>query len=287
LILQEVDASVLIMSSGNFTHTTIANFLQAHYERRHDKNPAYSYRAFARDLGVSRSQLSDILRGLSGASAKSIRLIAKGLELSDQEYEFCMALSQRQFARATARRSAAEQKIADLTFKSKTVKVEHDVFTAASDWLHFAILELSLLRDFSHSAEWIGAKLGCAQSEIKEATARLLRLGLAKIEGDRFQTSTVMAAGGEVPSAAIRKFHKQVLDKASEAIEQQSIDRRFLSSYFISLRQDQIPRATEKIKNFLDDFATEFDNTQEKDRLYALSLQFFDLLQPERTSPHA
>lgn len=275
------------MHPGNFTHASLADLLRSHYELRHEKNPAYSYRAFARDLRISRSQLSDILKGRSGASAKSIRSIAKGLEFSAPEYEFCLALSQRQFARAAARRVVAEQKIAELTFKSKTVKIEHDVFKAASDWLHFAILELSLLRDFSDSTEWISQKLGCAQGEIKEAVARLLRLGLAKIEDGKLQTSTAMAAGGDVPSEAIRKFHRQVLDKAGAAIEQQSIDRRFLSSYFISLRKDQIPRATEKIKNFLDDFATEFDNTQDKDQLYALSLQFFDLLQPEKTSPHA
>lgn len=54
---------------------------------RKQKNPAYSLRAFARDLGISRTAISDVVRGNRRLSVQNIENIARVLHLDSETVE--------------------------------------------------------------------------------------------------------------------------------------------------------------------------------------------------------
>lgn len=64
---------------------TAAEYLMMIFNERKDKNPRYSLRAFARSLGVSSGQLSEILSGKRPLSHKLARRIAIALALTEEE----------------------------------------------------------------------------------------------------------------------------------------------------------------------------------------------------------
>lgn len=64
---------------------TASEFLICTFNDRKDKNPRYSLRAFARSLGVSSGQLSEILSGKRPLSHKLARRIAIALALTEEE----------------------------------------------------------------------------------------------------------------------------------------------------------------------------------------------------------
>jgi transcriptional regulator with XRE-family HTH domain len=62
-----------------------AEYLICTFNDRKDKNPRYSLRAFARSLGVSSGQLSEILSGKRPLSHKLARRISMALALTEEE----------------------------------------------------------------------------------------------------------------------------------------------------------------------------------------------------------
>jgi len=64
---------------------TAAEYLIFTFNERKEKNPRYSLRAFARSLGVSSGQLSEILSGKRPLSHKLARRIAIALALTEEE----------------------------------------------------------------------------------------------------------------------------------------------------------------------------------------------------------
>ncbi len=86
-------------------------YLQRELHRRQDKNPSYSLRAFARDLGVSPSKISGILSGSTGLSAKAALSIALHLRLSEHDQQIFVSLVESQHARSKKRREVAAVKV--------------------------------------------------------------------------------------------------------------------------------------------------------------------------------
>ena len=59
--------------------TDFREVLKQVLQKRAGNNPSYSQRAFARDLGISPSTLSEVLKGRYGLSEKKSREIALNL----------------------------------------------------------------------------------------------------------------------------------------------------------------------------------------------------------------
>ncbi|MBS1969560.1 MAG: hypothetical protein JSU04_04610 [Bdellovibrionales bacterium] len=95
---------------------TAADYLITIFNERKEKNPRYSLRAFARSLGVSSGQLSEILSGKRPLSHKLARRISIALALTEDESQKLIHLvsQQSQFLEAAGSnsRSLSEEEIA-------------------------------------------------------------------------------------------------------------------------------------------------------------------------------
>lgn len=248
--------------------------LRDHLEERCVKNPKYSLRAFARDLNLSSSRLSDVIRGRYGLSRESAEKIAIKLGLNRNEQSYFCDLVESEHARAKRNRMAAITRLESCIPDHQRLTL--DAFQAVSDWYHFAILELIGVKNFQNSTKWMAARLGISAPVVEGAINRLKRLGLLKEVNkklkavDSFTTTTT-----DIPSKAIKKFHEQILLKAIEALHIQSVEERDFSNMMMAIHPKDIPDAKEMIKKFRRNLSARFEKSKTKSSVYCLSLQLF------------
>lgn len=91
------------------------NILKAEFSKRLKRNQAYSQTSFARDLKISRSLLSEVLKGKHGLSRSAAIKISNNLGFSEVEREkFCDLVDSEHARSSTERKLAAERLKASL-----------------------------------------------------------------------------------------------------------------------------------------------------------------------------
>jgi uncharacterized protein (TIGR02147 family) len=243
------------------------------------RNPSYSLRAFARDLNIPAPKLSQALRGIKGFSAERANAIANHLALSTSEKELFIDLVQSEHARSQTHREEAKKRVAQKTENDGFCELDLERFQIISDWFHFAILELTDVKTFESSPEWISERLGISLTETKAAVERLLDFGLLtkNRKGDLQQTFADLATPSGIPSRSIREQHYQLLKKADKALDTFSVNERDFSAITLAIASEDIPKAKNLIKVFRRKFNKEMQSSPEKDRVYCISIQFFPL----------
>lgn len=257
--------------------------IRQHYQDRSQRNPAYSLRAYARDLGIAFSRLHDAVTKKKGISLASARKIAAKLHLSENETSIFLAKIEAQHARSPERRRLAAERLERLTTLYGNRTLADDVFRLIQDWHHFALVELTQVEGFDPSPAWIGKRLGIHEAVAEQALERLLKLGLLRWEEGRLLPSDDFSlAESAVPSAAIRNNHEQVLRKAQQALHFQDVDARDFNALTVSFRKSDLPEAKKFIKSFLVEFDRRFGKAPERDSIYGFSTQLVRLDQEEK-----
>jgi uncharacterized protein (TIGR02147 family) len=251
---------------------------------RSNANPRYSQRAFARDLRLRPNRLSEILNGKQGLSRASALAVAQRLGWSAGERErFCDLVDSRH-ARSPARRIEAQERVRKGATSPKQHVLADEIFQAIADWQHLAILELTTTRGFRADPAWIARRLAMPRAVAKGALERLERLGLVVRRGGELAAANeVDIAPGGVPSAAVRRFHAQVLEKAERALATQSVDEREVATAFIAVPADRYAEAAQAVQAFVRDFSQRF-GAAGADELFSLGVQLFRLTEADPRS---
>jgi hypothetical protein len=227
---------------------------------RQARNPRYSLRSFARDLGVSVTALSDVLSAKRHFSKKNVARIVAKLGWSPlQEKAFLETV-----AGHTPSRNPAEQLI-----------LADDRFQFISEWYYLAILNLARLPHAKASATWIAKHTGITETEASEALSRLKRLGyISTVNGKLQRQIPEVKTTSEVPSAAIRKYHRQNFLLAEKAQEFVAFERRQISSFTVATTPERMQKAKKMLTAFMDKLADVLD-AENPTEVYTVSTQMF------------
>ncbi|MES2768584.1 MAG: TIGR02147 family protein [Bdellovibrionota bacterium] len=256
------------------------NILKERLADRIKRNSRYSLRAFAKDINMSPGRLSNVLNGKSGLSLDKASTIAQKLDLSEAEAEWFITSVQSQDARSKTKRSEAQRRINALkkTYKDYQ-QLNLDQFALISEWYHFALIDLMDTKDFKNDTQWMAKRLGISKVEVEVALSRLKSLNFIKEEKNKLSVLVrEPSTPSNIPSAAIKLFHRQILEKAITAIDMQSVEERDFSAITMPISKDIMEEAQIKIKNFrreFDKWAQE--NSKNKKDVYCISIQFFNL----------
>lgn len=241
-------------------------------------NPRYSMRAFARDMELAPSRLSEVLNGKQGLSRPVADRIAERLGYSSQERDFFCDLVESIHARKEKNRSEAIEKLKKQFDENELLVLNNDTFNLISDWYHLAILELTTVKDFQSDVKWIAKELGISENETELALARLERFGfISRDKGVIVTVEQKTSTPGTTPSDSIKKFHKQILQKAADSIYLQTQETRDISEIVVAVDRSRFQEAKEKIKMFRREFCTDMNRSEAKDGVYCLAIQFFSL----------
>jgi uncharacterized protein (TIGR02147 family) len=258
-------------------------------EERCQVNPRYSLRAFARDLRLPASRLSQVMRKKQGLSERSARAVAERLGLAGQEADdFCLRVLASD-GRSKSQRRIAELRLAQTSGPSDPVhRLEAELFQVISHWYHYAILELSTTRSFRSDAGWVARRLGITRVEVEAAVRRLRLLDLLEDRDGRWtQTQENLVSPSGHPLDALKRFHTQLLQRALQAVYTQTVHQRDLSSLTLAVDSRELPELVERIRKFRRGFNRHVETApahRDPDEVYCLAIQFFRLTTEQEVS---
>lgn len=252
------------------------SYVQAEFRARKKRNGSYSVRAFARDLGLSPSHLSEFLSGKSKLSHEKADTLADKLKLEgEHRHHWCDLLTAH--SKLKKDRDAAVFRICQRLEGSQGA-VKEKVFRTISDWHHFAILTFFGAHP-NWSARELSEKTGLDEETVEESIDSLVQLQLLKPVDDGYEpTDDYSLVGNTIPSEAIRKSHEQVLEQSQQALKKFDMKQRESQSLFVSIPKNQMASFHEELRKKVLETAAEFSQTgldKNKLSVQAITLQVF------------
>ena len=267
-----------------FQFTDVIDFLNFEFESKRLRNQRFSLRAWSRQLGYQNpSFLSHILKRQRKLNLELAQKISVNLHLSDESKKYFEVLVLLQNSKNVDEKNLYIELIEAISCgkKEKVQSFNLEVFRVISDWYHAAILELIELKSLKHNAESIAQRLGGEVSvdQVEKATERLCRLGLVVRQPSgqlkRAEDNPILFES-YIPSEAIRHFHKQMIEKAKAAIDQQDITERELRAVTVAIRKKDYEKAQRIIKEAHTKVLA-LARKGDADELYQLNTQWFRL----------
>lgn len=208
----------------------VAAYLTEFYEKRRKKNPNYSQRAFSRDVGVSSGRLSELISGktLPGDTLK--QRIAEALKLTKiQRNQFYLMIE-----------NHVDQKRKKKIKKIKRLVSEQE-FKFLPDWKHFAVLNLLNTANFKPEAKWMSNRLGLPLSSIEDSLKNLHQAGLIeKTDGFYKATHQNMTSTTNIPSSAIRNYHRQMIERSLWSLENVPLELRDITAMMVTANPNKL-----------------------------------------------
>ncbi len=249
-------------------------FLSEELARRTKAHPRYSQRAFARDLGMSAGELSEVLQQKRRLSVRSALKVARYLSLNPTETKHLLYLVQLDGAEETKEvldRGSWQPLPGDGA-------TGLDRFRLVSDWTCFAILNLAECDNFRPRESWISRRLGISAAQVRVALGRLERVGLAKkVQGRWLFPKGDIAAPEGVPSESIRAYHAQILERAARALELQPAHEREFAGVGFAADPKQLPAMKKDVSHFLDEMVAKYGKGKNRTEVYQLEMALFRL----------
>jgi transcriptional regulator with XRE-family HTH domain len=256
--------------SLQFTKSKIASaedLLRFTLSERCAKNPQYSIRAFAKSSGISHTVLSLVLSGKRKLSKAATQKLADYLELNSKE-RVNLLKSHKGFN--------------DSDFQDLSL----DTFEVISDWYHYAILSLLELPEAKFEAKWIASKLGLKILSAKLAMERLQKVGLVveSLPGVWKQSGRPIKIDNKTSTSATKKFHKQLLTRASESIDKDPVEVRDFSSITFILDPSQMEYAKNRLREFRRQLMNELEAMGQPSAVYNMTIQLYPVTQTKEMS---
>jgi uncharacterized protein (TIGR02147 family) len=249
-------------------HLPVAEWLRMEFHARREKNPSYSLRAFAKHLGITPGRLSNFLSGKRPLTQKAGQKAAEKLSYSPIHTKIFLE----KIATEKGQKIAAS---GPLQWEAHELQAE--LFELVANWHHFAIRNLIKTKDFKSDVRWIGGRLGISPIEVRSAIDRLKRVGLVK-DGENGLEMCMdnIKTSQDIPSAALRRLHKQHMELAIVALEDVAIEQRDITGITMAIDKKRLPEAKQRIKDFRLSMS-EFLEAGERKEVYHLGVQLFPL----------
>lgn len=271
----------MIYSQGDYR-----GILEERFAERHARNPSYSLRAFARDLEISVSRLSEVLNRRNHLSGQSADQIALRLDFDDDERAYFRDLVECQTARTETLREQAQIRLLKYRFEDEEAQLSMDQFKLIADWYHFAIMELFKTKNFVCEPGKVAEILALPLDIVDEALDRLVRLQfVAKVKNQYSLIKTRTMTDCKTRSEALRRFHERVLAKAAEALGTQARSERVTIAAIGAVNKEAVAAVRADLNEVVKRFATQRTEQQDADHVYCLSVNFFRMDQKTEDAP--
>lgn len=235
------------------------SILTQELKRKQKANPAYSIRALARDLKLSSSYLSAVLKGKKPVPMDRLAEIAKRLEMDEIRVV--------QLKRAIVLSSVSPEELQLLTRDlegrrnpvenlGKTQPMSKADLKLWSKWYYLPILDLTTCDDFLSDMKWISRRLKIPLGDVSEAIHFLLEKGyLVEEKGQWKKMDLHLRYPCIAPNETIRSFHKEYLLKAIQVMKEQTspeeFSRRVISGMIIASDPKKIAEARQVLETAL------------------------------------
>jgi uncharacterized protein (TIGR02147 family) len=243
--------------------------LQAELARRCADNPHYSLRAFAKYLGLDHATLSQLLRGKRRLTTRMIVKLGTRLGLEHEKLSaYC------------AREENACPPLTESANLCEVMQLAHDTAALISDWYHYAILELTRLKDFKPDSRWIARVLGLSADEANIAVTRLARLGLLEmVSADRWvdKSGDTTVSVADFTQVSIERLASQVRGLLLNALQTGAAEACVHRSITLALQRSRLPAVHERIARLQQELIALLQEDGPRDDVFHLEISLFPL----------
>lgn len=264
-------------------------YLKDELAHRISKNPKYSLRAMAKQIKVSPSLFSDVLKGKKNLSLEKALLVSKALQHSPSEQSYFLLLVQKEVAKSEDLKMSILEKINLINKDHQIHDLQLDLFKTISDWHHFAILELTQIDSFKLSASTAANSLGISIFEASSAIDRLTRLELLSEDtrGHLKKTKDYVMVKSPSANDALRTYHKQTLNLAINSLTQQTEKEKIVGSETFAFNSKHLAEANLLIEECFSKITKLASQKSDQNSIYHLGIQLFKLTRNRKGDPHA
>ncbi len=263
--------------------------LKEAWEGKRRKNPAYSLRAFARDIGLAPSKLSLVLRGEARLGIDHAYRVASKIGLSAQDEEAFRLSAVIEVTSNPELQSDYVQRLQQVLGQNESAQLSLDVFRAISDWYHIPLLVLIDQPSEDLGTPALARRLGISTTEVDCALDRLNRLQLIErdVESNRWKrvdgfNQIVCMRRDE----AMRKFHRQMYQKGMQTIDAHQADERVIGTETFALSPSRLKELERKVVEFKQEVSNWVDagpiekNDSVTTEVYHLQVHCFRITNP-------
>lgn len=256
-------------------------FLRDSFEAEKKRSPSFSYRYVARHVGVrTPGHLKRIIDGERRLTDELAPRYADTFHLRGRERSYFVSLVRFNNAKQSAAREAAYLDLTKFRGFAEIHQLDTNQAAFCREWYIPAIRELVTCDHFVDDPAWIAGQL---QPRISVANARralrtLLDLKLlARVDGRLVQTSATISTGVQPQSLHIAGYHRAVLERASECIDEFPAAERDLSALTLCVPDAAIDELKDRMAVFRQELLAEYGSRTDGTRVCTLSMQLFPM----------
>lgn len=269
-----------------FDYFNYRPYLADFYRHRKALNRNFSYRLFARKAGFNSSGLYKALEtGKQNLTAALLPKFSKAMDHGQKEAEyFALMVAFTHAKTAAAKQEAFDRMLALLPRKIQRLRQHQADYYR--EWYYVAVREaLSVIdvteevqtREIQDLAAFLNPPLKPAQA--RQALKVLQGLDLVRRNEAGFlkPSSPLISSGPDVDPFVVRRFQKEMMALAAEALERHDRDVRNISTATLSISGGGMERIRRKMDQLREEIMEIARSDEEEDRVYQFNLQFFPL----------
>jgi uncharacterized protein (TIGR02147 family) len=274
-----------------FSYLSYRAFLRDAYHNLKAQQRGFSYRWFSKRAGLaSPNFLKLVMDGKRNLSPRGAESFAVALGLAGREIAFFRELVDFEQALTTPDKNRAWERLAAHPVHRLVCARQRDYVEYLSRWWHVAIRELIGLPGFREDPEWIGRQLRptISSAQARAAIELLLAVGAVERDGDgrlrRAEASSAVVP--EVRALAEANFHREMLQRASAALEPMAPEERELTSATVTLSSRSLQLVQARLAQLRAE-VLELARRDVADRVVHLHMQAFAIAALDADAPAA
>jgi uncharacterized protein (TIGR02147 family) len=266
-----------------YDYTDYRLYLRDYYDEQKVKNPAFSYRYFARKAGFNSSGLyKDIVDGRTGITRSLILRFATAMKLSPKQQEYFETMVYFNEAKTVEEKKLYFERLMKY-HNSKAFRVDASQYEYYSKWYYIAVRELLAIGNFKDDYAAFAQTLNptIRPKQARKAIEVLKKLGLIQKDKNGYYRSIdkILTTGSDVKSLAIANFQKSMMDMAKEAIDRHPAHHRNISTVTFSVSKDTYNDIKAELDASRKRILGMLDRSENEDRVCQLNMQLFPLTQ--------
>lgn len=265
-----------------FEYLDYREYLRDYYEAGKEHVSGFSYRYLARQAGFSSPNFFKlVMDGDRNLSADSVEKFAKALKLDGKEKRFFADLVAFEQADDVDIKNAAFENLAASQRFRQARRIDSSMFRYLSRWYNLAIRELAARPDFRDDPEWIARQLSPSvpPEDVAESLELLFEMELLVRDehGEITRGEPSLTTGHEVGSLAIGNYHRQMLERAAESIENVPSELRDINTLTVCIDPANVDELKERIHGFRETLLDICDRDENPQTVYQINFQLFPL----------
>jgi uncharacterized protein (TIGR02147 family) len=264
-----------------FEYLDYREYLTDFYTHQKANSYGFSYRTFAKAVGCKSVNHPHLVitgrRNLT--SAMGVRF-AQACGLTEEEQAYFSDLVAFTQAKTPTEKQHFYTRLGRYAPFRKVHKLSEAQATYFSKWFIPATRELAARADFRAEPHWIANMLqpSITVSQAKQALKTLGELGLIAVDaaGSVTRSEPLVSSGGPLGHHLVA-FHREMLERASEAIELIPREEREISSVTVCVSQKRLIELKQQLREFRQQLLRTAEQDDEPERVVQINVQLFPL----------